>query len=115
MLRQATKDQATPVAFIDPRVVDDSTVRALIRSDWRGGIIVPAPITQENLANRLELSLERSEQMVVRTNLKGKEDFRIAVMSVIDEILARIGRFGEVKNSPRPNDGPTSRPRISNA
>jgi hypothetical protein len=121
LLLDATREQATPILFIDSAVLNRAAYRELLRAlaldPWIGGIIIPgrgSEVVAGFLSQDLALPLERSEQVVVRTEIATAAAFEVAVVSVVQDILARISRFGSVQNIPQANRGPTSRPRLSN-
>jgi hypothetical protein len=122
LLLDATRDQATPILFIDPAVLRVPATHSLLASlalkPWIGGMVIPgaaSDVVTRLVQDDLALPLERSEQIVVRSDVASASAFAVAVVSVVDDILARISRFGTVQNSPQANDGPSTRPRISNA
>jgi hypothetical protein len=125
ILDEATREQTTPILFIDPQDLADAgvarQVRDLILKSWRGGVIIPAPdAAAVQVANRffqdLALPPERLPDLVIRAEPPSTaEAFRTAVISVADDVLARIAQFGQVQRPVPDNGGPASRPRVSNA
>lgn len=125
MLNNATDQQATPILFVDPRCLQIDAQRdaviGLLRSRWCGGLIIPVDRSDkdtvrmfENIHSSLELSMVDRDWIVVRPTIGTMTDFRTSVISVADEVLARIVNHGVVQQKHSPNAGPDTRPRIAN-
>jgi hypothetical protein len=96
-------------------------VASLLRHPWRGGIVVPVDASDQPSIRLMEsikadfaMTPNEREWVVTKTAQGGVVDFRTAVISVADDILARIVKHGSVERSTPATDGPSVRPRIAN-
>jgi hypothetical protein len=125
-LEDATKQQATPILFVDPRCLKIEQCRAalerLLQRNWNGGVIIPADgsdketarLVQNSVATLAKYQIEGS-RITIRESIGTIEEFGTAVKSIADDILATITEVGEVQQRPSQQaDGPDSRPRITN-
>ena len=124
VLTDATAKYVRPILFVDPACFAREKWRtgliALLRRDWRGALLVPVDNSDsestrlvESFRLDLQLSPNERERIVIRIS-RSITEFRTAVISVVDEILARIVKDGIVQRSQPENDGPNTRPRITN-
>lgn len=119
-LGHATEHRVLPILLIDPEALARPNSRAaivsLLRHPWRGGVIVPLDASGHPSArlDDFELTPNEREWIVVRPTQGGVAEFRTAVVSVADEILARIVKHGSVERPTPDTDGPAVRPRITN-
>ena len=96
-------------------------VVSLLRRQWRGGLVVPVGAADqrsirlmESIKSDFEITPNEREWIVVRVAEGGVAEFRTAVTSVADDILARIVKHGSVERSTSATIGPSVRPRIAN-
>jgi TIR domain len=125
-LRDATEKRVLPILLIDPKVLARPEWRAavvsLLRHQWRGGIVVPVDQSDqpsirlmENIEADFGMTPNEREWIVVRVTKRGVAEFRTAMISVADDILARIVKRGSVVRSTPATVGPSAPPRIANA
>jgi hypothetical protein len=126
MLTAATRTNTLAVLILDPFCLAESEIRdrlsrLVVQGTWRGGFLIPADSSDEE-ALRLttqhkdifEISSDHEQQVVVCQAAGSVYDFRVAVLSVLDEILARIVKHGEIQQTFPDNAGPVTRPQITN-
>jgi len=92
-----------------------------LRYQWRGGIVVPLDASDqqsirliESIKPDFEMTPNEREWIVVRVAQGGVAEFRTAVISVADDILARVVKHGSVERSTPATVGPSVPPRIVN-
>jgi TIR domain len=126
ILTAATRTNTLAVLILDPfclaeREIRDQLSRLIVQDTWRGGFLIPVDSSNEE-ALRLtaqhehifEISSEHEQQVVVRRAAGSGSDFRIALLSVLDGILDRIFKHGEIYQAFRDNAGPVTKPQITN-
>jgi hypothetical protein len=127
-LNDATEKRVLPILLVDPSALARPEWRAaitsLLRRQWRGGVVVPVDASDkpsahlmESIKGDLELTPNEREWIVVRVAQGGVAELRTALISVADDILARIVMHGSVERHPPATFGPVPlsvRPRISN-
>jgi hypothetical protein len=125
VLIDATEERVLPILFVAPTTLARPAWRAavvsLLHHPWRGGIVVPLDASDqpsirliESIRPEFEMTPNEREWVVVRVAQGGVAEFRTAVISVADEILARIVNHGSVERSAPATVGPSVRPRIAN-
>jgi TIR domain len=124
VLAQATTNQCRPILFVHPECLAREEWRAalaeLLKASWRGGVVVPAADKDsialvEKFGAQLQPSKATEDSIVVRTVIGAQDAFRTAVISVIDEVLARIVNQGKVHQNVPGTQGRAALPRIANA
>jgi hypothetical protein len=124
-LTDATEKRVLPILLVDPKALASresrNAVASLLRRAWRGGIVVPVDASDqpsirlmESIKADFEMTPNEREWVVVRVAQGGVAEFRTAVISVADDILARIVRHGSVERSTPATVGPSAPPRITN-
>jgi len=123
-LDDAAERSIRAVVVVDPRCLADEVARnalvGLLRRPCRAGFLVPADKRDRDATRligqyrNLLQPADDSPDWVVRISDVDMTQFRTAVSSVADDILARIVRTDRVRRSPPDNEGPATRPRISN-
>jgi hypothetical protein len=114
-----------PILFVAPETLGwpewRMAVVSLLRRPWRGGLVVPVGASDqrsirlmESIKSDFELTPNEREWIVIRVAQGGVAEFRTAVISVADDILARIVKHGSVERSTSATIGPSVRPRITN-
>jgi hypothetical protein len=95
-------------------------VASLLRHPWRGGIVIPVDASDqpsirlmESIKADFEMTPNEREWVVFRVARGGVVEFRVAVISVAGDILARIVKHGSVERSTPATVG-LSVPRIAN-
>ena len=98
-LMDATEKRVLPILLVAPEALGRSEWRAamtsLLRHPWRGGIVVPVEASDqpsvrliESIKPDFELTPNEREWVVVRVAQGGVAEFRTAMISVADDILA---------------------------
>jgi hypothetical protein len=124
-LMDATDKRVLPILFVAPETLGRpewrTAVVSLLRHQWRGGVVVPVDASDqasihliESIKSDFEMTPNEREWIVVRIAQGGVAEFRTGVMSVADDILARIVKHGSVERGPTATVGPSVRPRIAN-
>ena len=124
-LTESTKERVLPILFVAPEVLANpgwrAAIRSLLREQWRGGLVVPVnaadrPSVQliQGIKPEFELTPNEREWIVIREARGGLAEFRTAVISVADDILALIVKHGSVERPTPATDGPSVRPRVAN-
>ena len=124
-LMDATEKRVLPILLVDPKALGRpewrAAVASLFRHPWRGGIVVPVDASDqpsihlmESIKADFEPTSNEREWVVVRVAQGGVVEFRTAVISMADDILARIVEHGSVERSTPATLGPSVRPRIAN-
>ena len=124
-LMNATDKRVLPILFVAPETLGRPEWRmavvSLLRRQWRGGLVVLVDASDqrsirlmESIKSDFEMTPNEREWIVVRVALGGVAEFRTAVISVADDILARIVKHGSVERSTSATIGPSVRPRITN-
>jgi hypothetical protein len=126
ILSAATATNTIVIVFVDPLCLGNEVVRdkvkGLIREGtWRGGFLIPIESSDaealsitEQFRDVLDVPPEHQQRIVLRRTSGSVTDFRIALFSVLDGILARIVKHGEVHQKIPDNPGPKTKPRITN-
>jgi TIR domain len=126
ILSAATATNTIAIVLLDPLCLGNEVVRdkveGLIREGtWRGGVVIPigsfnaeALSITEQFRDVLEVPPEHQQRIVIRRSSGSVVDFRIALLSVLDGILARIVKHGEVHQKIPDNPGPKTKPSITN-
>jgi hypothetical protein len=125
VLEEATAENARPIVVLDPRCLDHAecqvAVTELLQRQWFIGLVIPVDendLESAALVGKFRPQLQPSEDardwVVVRRESRTIAEFRTAIVSVADEILARIVKNAEVRRPPTTPDGPDRRPRIAN-
>jgi hypothetical protein len=123
-LMDATGKRVLPILFVAPETLGRpewrTAVVSLLRHPWRGGIVVPVDAADqasislvESIQSDFDMTPNEREWIVIKV-AKGVAEFRTGVISVADDILARIVKHGSVERSTRATIGPSTRPRIAN-
>jgi hypothetical protein len=125
-LIDATEKRVLPIVLVDPKALARpewlAAVASLLRHPWRGGVVVPVDASDVcsphgGIKADLELTPNEREWIVVRVAQGGVAELRTALISVADDILARIVMHGSVERHPPATVGPvplSARPRIAN-
>jgi hypothetical protein len=123
-LDDAAERSIRAVVVVDPRCLANEVARGalvgLLRRPCRAGFLVPADKRDRDAIRligqyrNLLQPADDSPDWVVRISDVDMAQFRTAVSSVADDILARIVRTDRVRRSPPDNEGPATRPRVSN-
>jgi hypothetical protein len=124
-LKDATDKRVLPILFVDPKALARpewrQAVASLLRHPWRGGIVVPVNATDrssillmERIKSEFEMTPNEREWIVLRVAQGGVAEFRTAVISVADDILARIVKHSSVERNAPATRGPSAPPRIAN-
>jgi hypothetical protein len=124
-LADATKQCVRPILFVDPKCLAReewrTAVVSLLRYEWRGGIIIPVDSSDktsvrlvDQAQSEFQTSPNEREWIIVRISKGRVTEFRTAVISVVDEILARIVEHGAVQRNYPAESGPSTLPRIAN-
>jgi hypothetical protein len=124
-LMDATEKRVLPILLVAPNALARPEWRAamasLLHHPWRGGIVVPLDASDQpsirlidSIKSDFEMTPNEREWIVVRVALGGVAEFRTAVISVADDILARIVKHGSVERSTPATVGPSVPPRIVN-
>jgi hypothetical protein len=122
--RAAYDHSIRAIIVLDPRCLENENSRnALIelsRKKFRAGCLIPAETADQNAVRLIEQYRtmlqppEDAPDWVVRISVGNMAQFRTAVSSVADDILARIVKSDRVRQSPPDNAGPTTLRRIAN-
>jgi hypothetical protein len=97
-----------------------NTIIALLRQQYRAGCLVPVSQTDLVALKTIEESRPLlqftvgSTQTSVRISVGDALEFKTAIVSVADDLLARIVNTDPVRCLPPNNPGPDAQPRISN-
>ena len=124
-LMDATEKRVLPILLVDPKALARpewrAAVASLLRHPWRGGIVVPVDASDqpsirlmESIKADFEMTPNERECVVVRVGQGGVAEFRTVVISVADDILARIVMHGSVERRTPATVGPSAPPRIAN-
>ena len=121
-LHEATEQRVLPILIVAREAAARSEWRAaivsLLGAEWRGGIVIPVEASDAGLAETIrrefEVTPNQREWIVVKIAQGGIAQFRTAIISVADDILARIVRHGSVVRATPATAGPSVRPRIAN-
>ena len=124
-LTDATEKRVLPILLVAPETLGRPEWRAavvsLLRHPWRGGIVVPVAASDQlsirlvqGIKSDFEMTPNEREWIVVRVAQGGVAEFRTGVISVADDVLARIVKHGSVERSTPATIGPSARPRIAN-
>jgi TIR domain len=124
-LMDATEKRVLPILLVDPEALSGPEWRtkmvSLLRRPWRGGVVVPVDGSDqqsvrlmEGIKSDFEMTPNEREWIVFRIARGGVAEFRTGVISVADDILARIVKHGSVERSAPSTIGPSVRPRIAN-
>jgi hypothetical protein len=123
-LDDAAKRSIRAVVVVDPRCLADeaalNALVALLQEKCRAGFLVPADASDRDAVRLIKQHRQQLQpaddapDWVVRISEGTMAQFRTAVSSVADDILARIVKTDRVRQNPPDNDGPTTKPRISN-
>ena len=124
-LMNATDKRVLPILFVALETLARpewrTAVVSLLRRQWRGGLVVPVGASDqrsirlmESIKSDFEITPNEREWIVVKVAEGGVTEFRTAVISVGDDILARIVKHGSVERSTSATIGPSVRPRIAN-
>jgi hypothetical protein len=113
-----------PIVVVDPRCLANRASREtlidLLRRRCRAGFLVPADAADRDAVQLIEQYRhllqpgDDAPNWVVRVSVGNMTQFRTAVSSVADDMLARIVKTDPVRQSPPDNAGPVARPRIAN-
>jgi hypothetical protein len=126
MLAAATATNTMAAVFLDPfclrdKVVPDRLRALLVEGTWRGGLLLPVGSSDpealslaEQHRHLFDLPLDEQQRIVIRWAYGSATDFRVAVLGVLDDILARIIKHGEPHQRIPNNPGPETIPRITN-
>jgi hypothetical protein len=126
LLSAATATNTIPIVFLDPLCLGNKKVRGEFKGliqegTWRCGFLVPVGSSDaeafsitEKFRDVLEVPPEHQQRIVIRRTGGSVADFRIALLSVLDGILARIVKHGEVRQKIPDNPGPDTKPSITN-
>ena len=124
-LQGATKDSIRPIVIVDPRCLAQgnglAALTSLLQRQWYTGFVLPVDKMDQELVSQMEKlrpvlqpSADARDWVVVRISIGTMAEFRTAVISVADEILARIVKTAEVRRPHADKAGPNTRPRIAN-
>jgi TIR domain len=122
-LSAAAKDSIRSILVVDPYCLANETWRGalvkLLHQPCRAGFLVPADTADleamslvEQYRTLLQPAVDAPDWLV-RISIGNIAQFRTAVSSVADDILARIVKNDPVRQKPPDNAGPTSLPRIA--
>jgi len=126
MLTAATRTNTLAVLILDPfclaeTEIRDRVSRLVVQDTWRGGLLIPVDSSNAEALRLtaqhkhiLEISTGHEQQVVVRRAAGSIGDFRIALLSILDDILARIVKHGEIYQTFPDNAGPQTKPQITN-
>ncbi|HVQ12466.1 MAG TPA: hypothetical protein VMS40_02705, partial [Vicinamibacterales bacterium] len=115
LVEAASAVNTNVILFVYPQCLAVARTRHVLETlfatgNWTGGVMLPA-----DAAESFELSLEEQQRIAVRRATGASADLRVAVASLLDEVLARIVKHGNIQRDTPDNDGPTRRPSITNA
>jgi hypothetical protein len=106
-LMDATEKRVLPILLVDPEALSGPEWRtkmvSLLRRPWRGGFIVPVDRSDqlsvrlmESIKSDFEMTPNEREWIVFRIVQSSVAEFHTGVISVADDILARIVKHGSV-------------------
>ncbi|MHC2282154.1 hypothetical protein ACVME8_008797 [Bradyrhizobium diazoefficiens] len=123
-LEDAADRSIRPIVVVDPRCLANgvwrSTLVGLLQRRRRAGFLVPADAADRDAVRLIEQyryllqPADDAPDWVVRISVGNMTQFRTAVSSVADDMLARIVKTDPVRQTPPDNAGPVARPRIAN-
>jgi hypothetical protein len=124
VLDTSATNSVRPIIVVDPLCLPKEPVRntiiALLRQQYRAGCLVPVSQTDLVALKTIEESRPLlqftvgSTQTSVRISVGDALEFKTAIVSVADDLLARIVNTDPVRCLPPNNPGPDAQPRISN-
>jgi hypothetical protein len=124
-LNTAVGEGARAILIVDPYIFESDIVRnalmALFKSPTRAGFVIPIDSDDNKARGIMEThsslikTIGTGNDWIIRISIGGQEDFKTAISSVCDEILATLVRTSRVWQSPPDNGGPATQPRISNS
>lgn len=126
LLESASAVNTSVILFVHPECLAVAGARHALESllatgNWRGGVMVPLDAADQpaidvvmSAQTFFQLSLDQQQRIAMRTVTGSSEDFRAAMASLLDEVLARIVKHGDIRRDSPDNDGPTKRPSITN-
>ncbi|HEX2826296.1 MAG TPA: toll/interleukin-1 receptor domain-containing protein [Burkholderiales bacterium] len=121
-LKAETQANTTLLLVAEPACLEQETGRTLLRRllaepDWRGGVLLAAPVTPAQraaVAELARLTADQQQRIVVRTEDDGGSSLAQTALGLLDDVAARIVKHGEVQRPAPGTDGPDVRPTITN-
>jgi hypothetical protein len=126
ILVTASTKNSIAVVLLDPACLLKEPMRdglkgLIAEGTWRGGFLIPSgsldtedKLNTEEYRRLLDVQPEHQQRIVIRRTSGSMAEFRSALLSVLDDILARIIKNGELQQEIPDNAGPEKIPRITN-